>query len=315
VVVGAATAHGFDGSNLIEQRILTWVRAADEHRTAIRLDELADLLPDEGPRSPDEIQAWLARHPAHGRVVGDRVVHAGSRRSEAVLSERRARGERYLREAEGLWDGALGRARSFVLTANVTGSTAYGEPEAGDDLDFMVVARNGAVWAFLAYAFLALRLRRRPGSASPCFNYVLDRSTAEAEFRQSRGVLFAREALSARPVLGGSYYRSLVSTASWMSAELPRLYARWAGPEDRSPDRSRPAAWPVRVLNAAIFPLLASYLQLQGLVRNRRLARAGEGASAFRTVTTVGRLAYESVEFERLRAQCDAPAGGAERAS
>jgi hypothetical protein len=313
VEAGASTRHGFDRATLVEQRIRAWVQVADDHRTAIRVDELSDLLPSEGPGSRDELEIWLATHPAHGLIVGDRVVAVGTRPSEELLADRRARGEAYRQEATALWDRELARARPLVLAANVTGSTAYGEPEEGDDLDFMVVTRTGSVWVFLAFAYLALRLTRQGGSASPCLNYVLDQATADSEFRDSRGVMFAREALTARPVVGESYYRSMVASAPWMRAELPRLYERWLSVRPASAGSRRPAPWPVRALNALIYPALASYLQLQGLVRNRRFARSGKSSATFRTVTGLGRLTFESAHFDRLRSECDLTDGPSSR--
>ena len=272
---GSSAAHGFERGDLVAHRIRAWVQVADEHRTAIRLDDLTDLLPDEGPGTPGEVASWLAVHPSHGYVVGDRV-HASAPPSPAEMEARRARGVQYLREAAELWDRPLRSARRLVLAANVTGSTAYGEPESGDDLDLMVITRTGAVWLFLAHAYLVLRFRRTRGTAPPCLNYILDRATAEGEFHRPQGVMFAREALTARPVVGDAYYRAMIAAAPWMRSELPRLYGRWTPGGAGPVTDTRAAPWAARLLNAAIFPILATYLQLQGLVPEPTAPALGE---------------------------------------
>ncbi|HEV8050288.1 MAG TPA: hypothetical protein VGP88_06810, partial [Thermoplasmata archaeon] len=129
----------------------------------------------------------------------------------------------------------------------------------------------------------------------------LDDRAARAEFRHPRGFLFAREALTARPVAGESYYRGLVHAASWLAEEVPRLYERWrsAGLPELPPERSAPV--PVRLLNAALFPVMAWYLTLAALARNRRLIRTGRPAKQFRVVARLDRLAYETRQFDELR--------------
>ena len=296
-----AAALRLDEASLIEHRIRAAVRIAREYRTGIRLVDLSYLLPSAGPASPSDLAQWIESHPEHGNVVGDRLVAPDTPFEMSEIDDRRSRGELFWREAESLWSGVLQPARPLVCAASVTGSTAYGEPEAGDDLDFMTVTRNGTVWVFLVMVYLMLRLRPRADRPSLCFNYVLDEETAAREFRSARGVLFAKEALTARPVIGGAYYRALVASARWMRSELPRLYDRWAVAGVTEVPRARRASWAIRVANLAIYPWLAAYLQVQGLVRNRRLQRQGDGSGRFRTVTSVHRLVFETARFEHLR--------------
>ena len=51
----------------------------------------------------------------------------------------------------------------------ITGSTAYGEPKSGDDLDFIVVTRKGALWVFVLYAVLAARIQMRTWTSDDTF--------------------------------------------------------------------------------------------------------------------------------------------------
>lgn len=223
--------------------------------------------------------------------------------------DRRARGTAFVRTASRLRDGLLAPAAPLVAYWGVTGSAAYGEPEAGDDLDFLVVTRAGALWVFLTFVYLRLRLRkwseRRPeedhGPREFCFNYVLDAESAPLEFGNARGFLFAREALGSIPLQGEPYYRALLRDAAWMREELPRRFEERTTPAEREEVVGR-APFSIRVLNAVLFPCVATYLQCVGLVRNARFRRAGRSSERFATVTRLRSLAFRTARFEALSA-------------
>jgi hypothetical protein len=245
----------------------------------------------------------MRAHPRSGRITGGHAV--GPTAADLVIDgERRERAEQYYQAAVRLFDSALQRSRPWLRCLAVTGSTAYGDPRAGDDCDFMAVVRHGSLWVFVAYVFLRLRLRAWARSAPPepewCFNYMLDEETAIREFSRPHGFLFAREALVARPVEGESYYRGLLRRGEWLRHEAPRLYARWESapmPEPQAPESAPPD---VRILNVVLFPVVAAYLQLKGLWANRRLRRAGREAETFRTITRPGQMSLATRKFERL---------------
>lgn len=267
---------------------------------------LSELLPEGAPSSGAGVADWLRRHPAFGTVVGETAFPASAAPVVSDLSERRARGERYWSRARVLTTEDLRRVHPLLRAVAVTGSAAYGEPEPGDDLDFLAITRTDSVWVFLAYTYLRLRLRPETtagAGSGACFNYVMEEGTADREFAESRGLLFAREALTARPVLGESYYRRLVRSASWMRLELPRMYARWDGPVPDPDGDRRPVPLVVRALNVLLFPFVATYLQLQGLARNRGLRQSGRPDRGFRTLTHYRKLTFASARFERLRAE------------
>ncbi len=309
-----ATEAAWKQADPTGQRVGPILEVAHAHGTAVALEELSELLPETGPRSAGEVAEWLSRHPDHGWVDAGLALSPQAAGPPSGREERRARGRAYLAEAHELVNGSLARVRGLLRFVGVTGSTAYGEPEPGDDLDFMVVTRPGSVWLFLAYTYLALRWHRArpPGSAAPpCFNYVLDEEEARRRYSTGRGFLFAREALAARVIDGGEYYRGLLGSAGWIRDELPRLYARWEGPAFPPTPAPTPAPILVRLADALVFPWLAAYLQLAGLVRNHSLARRGLTERAFRTVTRRRRLAYETLRFEELSRSYQPPEPGA----
>jgi len=301
---GSASPGGIDG------RVEAVLDVAAEFGTGVSLPELLQLLPNDGPRTISEMRNWLTVRPHLARTVGDVVCAPAAVRTPEV--DRLERGRHHLLVADELFAGPLRGVLPWVRCACVTGSTAYGKPGPGDDLDLFVVTREGSLWWFLAYTYLAARVasgRRAAGSAPvPCLNLVIDDREAPREFSQRRGFLFAREALSARPVRGEEYYRGLLSMAPWMAGEIPRLYAEKNS--NAPPPPPAPVSLAVRFLNAAVFPWLAAYLQLVGLRRDARYRAREMSDQRFRTETGWRRLAFASRRFERLRGRYGAPESG-----
>ncbi len=268
--------------NALERRVRTVVAVASQFGTGVPLPELLHLLPADGPSTVPEMRDWLSSRPHLARTEGGsaRAPSADEIRSE---DERAARATSYWRSAETLWDGTLAPAARWVRCVCVTGSAAYGTPNRGDDLDLFVVTRGGALWWFLATTYLALRLARfrtpQESPPTPCLNRVLEEQEAEAEFAHSAGFLFAREALTARPLRGATYYQGLLKKADWMAEEIPRLYRLRTRERSDEVTDELPVPVPVRLMNAAIFPWLATYLQLVGLRRDRRFRTHGISAS------------------------------------
>ncbi len=268
--------------------------------TGFSVSELVALLPYGA--TDVEVQTWLEAHPDLVKFDAELALPANGTLEHR--SERRTRGALYLEAAQAFVDGPMAPIRPWVQCIGLTGSTAYGEPQAGDDLDFLVIARSGAVWIVLAYVYLLVRLGRGPrlpeGFPEACFNYVLDEPAARREFERPQGFLFAREALAVRPLYGEDSYRGLLGSAKWMAVVVPKLYA------DRARSTALPptprAPWPVRWVNAAIFPILATYLQMVGAVRNRRFVERGFAERTFGVRTRLGSMAFVSSRFERLRA-------------
>jgi hypothetical protein len=295
---------GPPSGDAVARRLRTLYSVANEFGVTLTTDSLARLLPESAPETPEAIERYLREHPG---LPGDGASGSGggARPETASSTERTARGVRYHGAAERIVRGPLARLGPWVQCIGVTGSTAYGEPEAGDDLDFFVVTRRGAVTAFLAATYLTLRLEqlrsRRAGDPPLCFNYVVDARRAMAELAAGHGLLFAREALTARMILGDTYYRGLLASAPGLASELPRLYSR----RTEAPGDPTPLAAPlgVRWASAALFLPLAAYLQLVGLWRNARVRRTPGATGEFRTVTLPSRVLFQSRRFEELRAR------------
>jgi hypothetical protein len=289
---------------LTERRLASVLEVAALHGTALDLEDAAALLPDSAPRNPEELRAWIRENPRRGSIVGATIAApSASLPSPSEVVSRRERGEAYWLQARELLDGPFGLTTPLLRSVAVTGSAAYREPEEGDDLDLMAVTQRGTVWLFLLLAFVRLRRVRQRSSSRPtpwCLNYVVDDRRAAHEYSRAQGFLFAREALSARVLHGAAFYRDLLLAAPWMADELPRLYRRALASEPRA-DAAPPTASRLdRVVSALIFPFLATYLQLRGLVRNHQLRRTGRTEESFRTVTSFDRFTLMTRRFELL---------------
>ncbi|MEM0129654.1 MAG: hypothetical protein QXG65_05800 [Thermoplasmata archaeon] len=290
-------------------RVALVLSLAADHRASLSVPELADLLPEPGRMDPDELEGWLRGRPDLARISEDhRVYQPGTEPRPAAETRRRA--DEYVAAARRLIDGPLADLRPSLVFVGISGSTAYSGPGPDDDLDLVVITSSGRLWRTLAGLFWRLRRARgRPGSRTPpiCLNYARDRRTADREFRESRDLLFAREALAVVPVVGGDHYGRLLRDAAWMRGYLPGLYDRRlaevaAGPAD-SPRDEPPPGIAGRIAEATAYVLLSTYFQTVGWARNRRLRRSGRPEAAFRTVTEPGRLSIDSVKFERIRSR------------
>ncbi len=309
----SATAPGDGGrpvptlSGPVERRVRLLTDVAREFGTRLPISQLVELLPSEAPGDIDAVGAYLESRPELGGGVDRSTPSEPEGRAEET--ERAERAARYWHEAEGVVRGPLGWLRRWVRCIGVTGSTAYGSPEPGDDIDFFVVARAGALPWWLAATYVSLRVwrARHPDLGVPrlCFNYLVDERRAPNEFGTGGGLLFAREALTARLLEGDSYYRGLLAAAPAIGQEFPRRYAA----RTREPGEiaaSRPS-FTTRALSALVYLPLAAYLQLAGLRRNRRARREGRPSDVFRTVTGFGLFAFQSQRFEELRRRYESP--------
>jgi glycosyltransferase involved in cell wall biosynthesis len=284
----------------VDRRVRVLFEVSRMFGTSVDAAQLSDLLPERGRTPSEELAGLLRRHPeltpptSAGEVgLGDTADH-----------DRAARGKRYRLAAEEILAGPLGWLRPSLRCIGLTGSTAYGRPAEGDDLDFFVVTRSGALSWFLAGTYLSLRLDRLRGAGSsrptPCFNYVVDDRRASGEFANGRGLLFAREALTAQILEGDTYYRGLLAAAPWLGLEIPRLFAaRACRGVDVGPSS---AGLGIRILSGLSFVPLAAYLQLAGLRRNAHARAEGRPQATFRTLTSPVRIAFQSRRFEDLRA-------------
>ncbi|MCI4324079.1 MAG: hypothetical protein L3K03_08760 [Thermoplasmata archaeon] len=290
---------------LVAERVASLVRVADDHDVSLSLEEVRSLLPAIGPDPTFELESWLREHPGpwtvrDGRLYGTKVP------SPDQEAARRARSAAHVAHASRLFEGPLALVLRMTRCIMISGSTAFGAPGPKDDCDFLVVTDDDTLWLFTAYILLRLRVDRwRQTGPLPewCFNYVLDEREARSRFGQSHGFVFAREALTVLPVHGERFYRDLVRGAPWLREQAPGLYDRWiqTGPE-LAPGPTPPAPLFFRLVNRAIYPFLAAYMQISHQRENDRRRRSGRTLEMFRSTTTYREVTFHSEKYARLEA-------------
>ena len=276
---------------------------ANEFQSGMAPRDLLDLLPDGTLWDLSKLRHLLERSGMPLSWAGGRVFVGENPPSAHQQDHRTLRAQEnwdsVQREVPRVLDGVLPVLRSL----SVTGSLAFGESSEKDDVDFFAISRRGGVWLFLFLTYVAARIRRtRPGPVW-CFNTVLEEEVAVRELSKPLGFVMAREILMARSLWGTDYYVHLLQRADWIRREIPRLYEARLGsapPPSVSPTGAAAMPWPLRALNAAIFPFLATYLQLVGLLRNWRFRRGGRASELFRTHTRYREMRFTSSKFEQI---------------
>ena len=90
-------------------------------------------------------------------------------------------------------------------------------PDNDDDLDYIIVAKDGRVWLARLFAVILVKIVQRRGIVL-CPNYVL----GEGALRQERHDLFiAHELAQMVPIMGENVYDQMRQTNAWTSALLP----------------------------------------------------------------------------------------------
>ncbi len=294
-------AHAHPVESLVEGRLRVLLEVAERHRAPMSLGQLVDHLPAGATWTAERVVSWVDDHPDSGHIVAGHVMPPHEI-PVPELADRASRSESLYAEAEWAVRDPLRSAVRFARCLGVSGSVAYGFAAPNDDLDFFVTTRRGTTWLFLLLAFANYRLLRERSHTPPpshwCFNYVLDEDDAEREFSRPGGLLMAREALTVRMICGDPFYRSLLQKARWMGDELPQIYAKRRGPESENSPPGR-VGWILRAANGIVFPFLATYLQLSGLVHNHRLRRRAP-EKLFATTTTLRRFMLRSLRFAEL---------------
>ncbi|MCB9436239.1 MAG: hypothetical protein H6673_04500 [Anaerolineales bacterium] len=176
--------------------------------------------------SPDLAQ-WLIREQV-GSLTCYAIVGRGSifeaRRQREVASQhlwRQAR--RY-----GVWLGYL----PFVQMVALTGALAVRNAgSTDDDLDYLLVVREGRVWLARLFAVMLVRLTKLWGVVL-CPNYVLaENSLAQDE----RHLFMAHEITQMVPVVGHRWYHQMRDANQWTEVVLPNAQGVFYQEPDQQP--------------------------------------------------------------------------------
>ncbi len=195
------------------------------------------------------------------------------------------------------------RSPSVRLVA-VSGSTSYDSARRDDDVDLFCVTRKNEMWFFMVKTLLLARISRLGHRAEPsvCFSCVMDEGRAIEEFTEAKDPLFARDALTAKPLHGLEYLQGLLTRAAWMKNFYPKLYlSKLDGRRVHSINNDSGSSEIKRILNSYLFYVVGRYIRLKSNLLNRRFTKEGKVSSIFATRVGEDHCIYESVRYRQLR--------------
>ena len=167
---------------------------------------------------------------SHYTISAGMIIEKSSMDHPQLEDEKREITERYLRATSNVtyaerFGAFLGERLFKVLS--ISGSTSYFSVSKDDDLDFFCIVQTGRMWPSFVKALVLARIFRLSVENSPwlCLSYVADQRFAQFEFSRNRDALFARDAISARVIIGDQNYDNLLKENSWMAQYFPKLYA------------------------------------------------------------------------------------------
>ena len=291
---------------VIRRKIIALASIASSHESAITSAEVLQLLPIGTFHSAEDLESFVGNDPIlrtdlviEGGELGWRTAaQPNRRRQQDILTEQRVR-------IAQVFGRRLARWCPWLRLVAISGSMAFGGTNPNNDIDFFVVTGPNRAWITLLIAMLGARFGHRVHPNWPvfCFNRVIEENECRDAFRTPQDPLFAREALSLRVLEGPLFHQELLCSASWMKEVFPELYRTALSTADGAAtkvERREGRLW--SVANVGARAILAPYLTIVGLVRNKRLLRDGNSTARFRTVIEHGFFAYESEKYERLRA-------------
>lgn len=221
----------------LEDAILRTLLYGDVFGFPMTAREIHHFLISDSPCPLAAVEDVLRESPRLAGLLEQRenwVAWAGRAGQMDVRAGREAASRGLFPEARryGRWLARL----PFVRMIAVTGALAMqNAANAQDDVDFVVVTKNGRVWLARALAILVVRLARLRG-VTVCPNYVL----AESALAQDRRDLYiAHELTQMVPLFGFTDYRRMRGLNEWSA----RFLANADGPFHAEPEWTPGSGW------------------------------------------------------------------------
>jgi hypothetical protein len=292
-----------------ERDIEALCRIAKENGAVVTLRELIGLaaidaseLELEGAFNPD--QKLGSKFQLESGYLLERPAETGETPRQTVEEElrRRERAAANLRIAS-VFGGAL---RGGTLLVSVSGGNSFLSAREDEDIDFFCVTTTNGMWSFVLRAIVMARIHRLANRDAPvlCFSCIMDERWAREAFGKRQDAIFARDALTAKLISGGTAYRALLEEASWMEDYFPAFYrmrVRDAAPYRRPHQAAGEGQEGSEVLNSFLHLTLGSFLKMKSWALNRKFTKAGRSSSIFTTRIGSGHYIYESNRYRKLR--------------
>ena len=212
--------------------------------------------------------------------------------------DRRKRAEDYMSFGTAFLENVLPSVPGVIM-AGICGSVSYGSALPGDDVDIVLVCRNGSLWTAMKKVLLAARALRKRDAARPviCLSYCADDSAFREEAGSHRTRLYASDFLNIRVVAGRAYYQNVLASSGWMRSCYPHTYAARAaeagGSEAQVGQQST-------VHDRLDYLLVGNYLNVMAGMRNIIFRLRGKGDRAFTARIERDRCVYASDRWGRL---------------
>lgn len=232
--------HSISTSPALDHAILRTVLYGDVFKFPMTAAEIHHFLIDI-PASFEEVQRaleqpseWLESYLAVGQL-NDQKLYAAAGRGEALFAQRQLseaasevlwrKGYRY-----GVWLAHL----PFVEMVAVTGALAVRNASSeSDDLDYLLVVRDGRVWLARLFAVSVVRLCSLWG-VTICPNFVL---SLNALVQKRQDLFTAHEVSQMIPIAGQVVYRQMRAVNGWSCVYLPNADTPFYPQADGAPRR------------------------------------------------------------------------------
>jgi hypothetical protein len=285
----------------VERKIRFFVEVATKNGSAITCDELLFLLPLDGVRDVDELNSFIQGR-LGGLVVSKEnfvTTSATSKLIESTIAKRMVSMKKIFAVKEFL--SSHPSLFGDVLIAAVSGSTSYGSSDTDDDVDVMLVTKNGKLWTTLFKTLLFLRTRKivfhsPKNRIEFCFSMVATAQGFKDFLENTKNALVARELLYLKPVKGEGLLMSVLSGCSWIRRYYPRF--KPATNEEPAFDVSTKK---LGLVESLAFNIVGSYLCFVARLRNAHFRSSGRPADVFEVIKSVDMLIYESNRYKALK--------------
>jgi hypothetical protein len=190
-----------------------------------------------------------------------------------------------------------------VLMAGISGSVSYETAREDDDVDIIVIARDGTLWTVLWRLLLEARRTRKSFPDGPiiCLSYCMEDTPFRKEAGMHRTRLFASDFLNTRVVSGMAYYKDVLRENSWMADFYPAGYARVTGRTAESDGEERQNTAPAGGRwNGVKYRVAGTYLRMFARARNLLFSIKGMDDCRFRANIAGDRCIYESSKWSHL---------------
>lgn len=166
-------------------------------------------------------------------TIDDCHYYAVHNRSSEIFEQRRQRQQ----ASAILWSKAKRHGRylgmlPFVRMVALTGSLAlHNASDPKDDLDYLLIVRDGRVWLARLFAIVLVRICKLWG-VTLCPNYVL---SSQALAQKPQSLFLAHEVTQMVPLVGHLTYRQMRRANDWTAHYLPNAEGAFYQENDAAP--------------------------------------------------------------------------------